>query len=149
MYCLAPMHQSMCLRHLQLVSKRLPQSVLPSIFFQEALFKSQSGPRGRSIFFGSVGNNLLTAHQCYSYPALHITSVQTLLSLLGSRKVWDLTTLRKHVLQAKRSVGQRHHVHVRLSSQHNCCFPYICWCFDICEVGKNFKGITKPAKIQE
>lgn len=104
------------------------------------------------MFFGSVGDSLPTVqavlfiscsthHQAFSF--------QTLTSLLGSRNIWSLTPLRKHVLQAKRSLGQRHHICVRLSSQHNWCSPYICWCFDTSQVIKSFKSTTEPAKIQK
>lgn len=118
--------------------------------FQEALSQSQPGQRDRSMFFQSTRNCLLTVQamlfiSCFTHQQAF--SFQTLISLSGSRKVWSLTPLRKHVLQAKRSLGQRHHICVRPSSQHNWCCPYICWCLDTGEVRKSFKSITEPAKI--
>ena len=126
--------------------------LLISYFFQEALSESQPGQRGRSMFFGSAGDSLLMVQamlfiSCSTHQQAF--SFQTLISHLGSRKVWSLTPLRKHILQAKRSLGQRHHICVRLSSQHNWCSPYICWCFDTSEVRNSFKSITEPAKIQK
>ena len=104
------------------------------------------------MFFGSVGYSLLTIQgMLLIFCSTHQQAFcfQTLISVLGSRKVWSLTPPRKHVLQAKKSLGQTHHICVRLFSQYNWCSPYICWCFDTGEVRKSFRSITEPAKIQK
>lgn len=127
--------------------------LLISYFFQEALSESRSREAEecslevREIVFSWY-------KQCYSHPVSthqQALSFQTLISLLGSRKIWNLTPLRKHVLQTKSFLfrGQRHHICVRLSSEYYWCSPYICWCFDTGEVGKSFTSITEPAKIQK
>lgn len=80
------------------------------------------------MFFGSAGGFLLTVqvilfisfsthHQAFSF--------QSLFSHLGGRMVQSPTTLRKRALQAKTSLGQRHHICVRLSSQNNLYSLYI------------------------
>lgn len=126
--------------------------LLISYFFPEALSESPPGQRGRSMFFGRAGDSLLMVQamlfiSCSTHH--QASSFQTLISLLDSKKVWSLTPLRKHVLQAKRILGQRHFICVRLSSQYNWCSPYICWCFDSSEVRKSVKSITEPTKIHK
>lgn len=80
------------------------------------------------MFFGSAGDFLLmvqvilfisfsTYRQAFSF--------QRLFSHLGGRMVQSLTTLRKRALQAKTSLGQRHHIFVILSSQNNLYSLYI------------------------
>lgn len=74
------------------------------------------------MFFGSAGDFLLMVHAILfisSSTDQQAFSFQSLVSHLGGKMVQSLTTLRKHVLQAKTSLGQRHHICVRLSSQNN------------------------------